>query len=510
MCDGRWADVESPGEESDGAGSDLDRLPDDSSSDDDVGGMGRGKLSGAGVMGLGQALVGLGHALAGAGGTLGDQRGLMQAHTALPGGAALGQGQSHVSNATRQPGVDSPAGGAAGAGHAHGLAAGAAGAHRPTVTPQHTPSSIEDPTVRRIKAQVNIATLFLGGSVRECYVPPWQHYVARGDLHPGSTTAATQSDIAISAGTQMRAVWLLQRDLPVPPVLLAETKSANAKIPSTTPHDMAPVRPWSAYDNLVSTLCIAQHAADNPSSHKTGGAAADVARTTGEGFVRASHGAQEPRPGLVEYLVEQSKQHMSGHMKRRAEFLKHVATTNMPTHVAERLHLEHRQLQLFQIQHEVRRALLASHVDAGVPAPHQMALFKTRETRLDSAVVQEESKEEWEGRMREAEVQSKLNKRKAFLMDMQKTHRNFNKEHDTIRRWREQICKGIKMWHRNAEKSKEKERSERLTALKSNDFDKYREFVKEAKVFILFLYIQVFFSRFDSGGILGNCCRLVR
>jgi len=198
--------VESPGEESDGAGSDLDRLPDDSSSDDDVGGMGRGKLSGAGVMGLGQALVGLGHALAGAGGTLGDQRGIMQAHTAMPGGAAIGQGQSHVSNATRQPGVDSPAGGAAGAGHAHGVAAGAAGAHRPTVTPQHPPASMEDPTVRRIKAQVNIATLFLGGSVRECYIPPWQRYIAMGDLHPGNTTAATQSDCNICWDTDAGGV----------------------------------------------------------------------------------------------------------------------------------------------------------------------------------------------------------------------------------------------------------------------------------------------------------------
>ena len=111
-----------------------------------------------------------------------------------------------------------------------------------------------------------------------------------------------------------------------------------------------------------------------------------------------------------------------------------------------------------------------------------MALFKSSSTHMDGGMMlQEESKEEWEQRMLQAEGQRKLNRRKAFLQDMQKTYRSFNREHDYIKRCREQICKAVRMWHRNAEKSKEKERAERLQALKSNDFEKYREFVKEAK-----------------------------
>ena len=55
-------------------------------------------------------------------------------------------------------------------------------------------------------------------------------------------------------------VWLLQRDLPVPPALLRETKGANATQVCTTPHGHLPVHPWSTYHNLVSTLCIAEEA----------------------------------------------------------------------------------------------------------------------------------------------------------------------------------------------------------------------------------------------------------
>jgi len=83
--------------------------------------------------------------------------------------------------------------------------------------------------------------------------------------------------------------------------------------------------------------------------------------------------------------------------------------------------------------------------------------------------------------MRQAEAQARLHRRKAFLLDMQKTQRGFYREHEYVKRCRSQICTAVMKWHRNAEKSKEKERSERLLALKSNDFDKYRQFVKEAK-----------------------------
>ncbi len=59
---------------------------------------------------------------------------------------------------------------------------------------------------------------------------------------------------------QLRAVWLLQRDLPVPPALMRETKGANATQVCTTPHGHLPIHPWSTYQNLVSTLCIAEEA----------------------------------------------------------------------------------------------------------------------------------------------------------------------------------------------------------------------------------------------------------
>ena len=275
-------------------------------------------------------------------------------------------------------------------------------------------------------------------------------------------------------------MWLLQRDLPVPPVLLAETKGTQAKALAITPTEKAAIRPWSTYDNLVSTLCIAQQDADG-SALAESSATSVRTRSVGEGFVRGSNGLQEARVGLVEHLAQQRNLHMRTHMKRRQNFLKHVPTANLPPHVADRLDLERKQLQLYDLQLEARQGLLASHVDVGVAPPHQMSLLKSSETRLDTPVVRQESKEEWEERTREAEMQSRLNRRKAFLEDMRRTQVSFKREHDSIRRWREQICKAVKAWHRNAEKSKEKERADRLAALKSNDFESYRQFVKAAK-----------------------------
>ena len=92
-----------------------------------------------------------------------------------------------------------------------------------------------------------------------------------------------------------------------------------------------------------------------------------------------------------------------------------------------------------------------------VPAADK-TLFKTHEWRLGSGALKEESKEEGEERMLEAEEQSRIDRRRAFLMDMHKTQRSFLREHEYVKRCREQICKAVKMWHKNAEKSKEKER----------------------------------------------------
>lgn len=282
----------------------------------------------------------------------------------------------------------------------------------------------------------------------------------------------------------MRAVWLLQRDLPVPNVLLAETKGANEKAPSIT-DDGLPLHPWSAYDNLVSSLCKRHPPSDFSSAHHqqkpSGHAPVTQSQTTLQDFVQVVDGVVEVRSGAMEELGWRRAGHMRGHMERRRTFLAHVPTANMPPHIADRIDTERRLLELYALQQEVREGLRACHVDAGIPAPHAMHLLKSSNTRLDSTVIKEESKEEWEERTREAEEQSKMNRRKAFLQDMQQTQRNFMREHESIRRSRETICKAVKGWHRQAEKSKQKERSDRLLALKSNDFDKYREFVKEAK-----------------------------
>ncbi|EKX55328.1 hypothetical protein GUITHDRAFT_62679 [Guillardia theta CCMP2712] len=64
---------------------------------------------------------------------------------------------------------------------------------------------------------------------------------------------------------------------------------------------------------------------------------------------------------------------------------------------------------------------------------------------------------------------------------MSRTQRDFLAFHNNVKRLREQICKGIRQWHKNAEKLRDKEKLDRLAALKANDFDRYREYVKSAK-----------------------------
>ena len=136
---------ESGGEESDGAGSDLDRLPDDSSSDDDLIGPSKGQPGGA--QGRGE-LGPRPHIRSAPFVAMGDHR--VVSNTLAPDGpqvaSAAGQGGPHqpLSNF---PAVHSKP--------LHGGAGGAAGARRPTATPGQRPAVVpEDPNVRRIKAQV--------------------------------------------------------------------------------------------------------------------------------------------------------------------------------------------------------------------------------------------------------------------------------------------------------------------------------------------------------------------
>jgi hypothetical protein len=123
-----------------------------------------------------------------------------------------------------------------------------------------------------------------------------------------------------------------------------------------------PLHPWSTYDNLVSTLCIAEQASQRAAT----GQGTVSMPTVGEGFVRGADGRQEPRAGLVEHLAQQRALHLSKHMQRRAGVLHHLPNSNLAIHVGEGLDMERKGLEAYQLQQEVRRALLASHVDVGV------------------------------------------------------------------------------------------------------------------------------------------------
>ena len=162
---------DSAGEDSDGVGSDLDRLPDDSSSDDDVG---LSAAQHASLAGGSAGLLGRGHAAGGAlpYALIGDARALQhqQAHRGMPVGSAAGRAQPQGGRphgpvpAAQLPGGavngGAPAAGASGAkataGHGPSKA-GAAGWRRSAGEKATRHAAVkEDATVRRIKAQVNI------------------------------------------------------------------------------------------------------------------------------------------------------------------------------------------------------------------------------------------------------------------------------------------------------------------------------------------------------------------
>lgn len=171
MCGLSDAEVDSAGEESDG-GSELDRLPDDSSSDDDVGGPSISKVqAGPTVMLARTQAVAPNQYM-----PLADPRMLPHAHASMPAGNATHAGLTHpragahggmpaggtgvVAPASKMPHSVLIDNGVATAGHSHLKSSAAAGAEQPTSTPsQRAAVASEDPTVRRIKAQVTRLSL---------------------------------------------------------------------------------------------------------------------------------------------------------------------------------------------------------------------------------------------------------------------------------------------------------------------------------------------------------------
>jgi hypothetical protein len=141
-------EADSPGEESEGA-SDLDRLPDDSSSDDDASGLGVSALVGAGARPAGQSFAGASPHGTAARASGQGQRG--QSDTSRAELAPVGSNGAAVGGAAFAS--------AAGNSHAHPNVPAASGARRPAAggapSSRQSAAPPEDPTMRRIKAQVS-------------------------------------------------------------------------------------------------------------------------------------------------------------------------------------------------------------------------------------------------------------------------------------------------------------------------------------------------------------------
>lgn len=154
--------------------------------------------------------------------------------------------------------------------------------------------------------------------------------------------------------------------------------------------------------------------------------------------------------------------------------------TNFAPVVAERLSAETSALRLFALQQKVRRGLVMSHAEKAIPAGHHMMAW--RKARPSAGDDRESYEREWLKRKEEIEKSETAAKHKAFIEEMSASHKAFVLHHQTVRVLRDKICKQIRQFHKNAERMRDKEKQERLAALKSNDFDKYREIVKNAKV----------------------------
>jgi hypothetical protein len=172
--------------------------------------------------------------------------------------------------------------------------------------------------------------------------------------------------------------------------------------------------------------------------------------------------------------------HGVGRMDKRLKDLSAMPVSNLAPVVADRVQSEAAALRLFCLQQKVRRGLVLSHSEYAFPPPHQLVAW--RKARPLSGTDREAYEREWLKRKEEMERSEKAVKHRAFIEEVTASHKAFTTHHQMVRALRDKICKQVKMWHKNAERMRDKERQDRLTALKSNDFDKYREYVKNAKV----------------------------
>lgn len=271
---------------------------------------------------------------------------------------------------------------------------------------------------------------------------------------------------------QVRAVWLLQRDLPVPDDLLVDARGrGKAPVP---PREVLQY-PLSLEDHLDRGLRTQREAAEEQGG--SNGAATTVAAPPG--FRWRGDGTLEPLEGLVESVLKMRERHVKSHVQQRQEVVDSLPTMNMPTWLSDKIERESRSLKLLDLQREVRTAISACHIDVSVPPPNDTLQYY--DTSAVSALSRDDFERRWEEQGRVAEERHRANKRQAFLEEVVQTHRRFVAHHGNVKRLREAVCKQVKGWHKNAEKARDKERTERLAALKDNDFDKYREYVKNAK-----------------------------
>jgi hypothetical protein len=167
-------------------------------------------------------------------------------------------------------------------------------------------------------------------------------------------------------------------------------------------------------------------------------------------------------------------------MEKRLKDLSSMPVSNLSPIVADRVQSEAAALRLFTLQQKVRRGLVLSHSEYAFPPPHQLVAW--RKARPSSGTDREAYEREWLRRKEEMERNEKAVKHRSFIEEAMASHKAFTAHHQMVRALRDKICKQVKLWHKNAERMRDKERQDRLTALKSNDFDKYREYVKSAKV----------------------------
>ena len=164
-------------------------------------------------------------------------------------------------------------------------------------------------------------------------------------------------------------------------------------------------------------------------------------------------------------------------MRWRQKLLVDIPWANMSPLLAERAMAEERGLRLWGLQDDLRVGLLCSHVDIGIPAPHHITVF--RKERSLGGTSGEDAESAWVQRREEAAQKERQGRQKALLEELDK--KEFSNFHTQIKRLREAVCRQVKLWHKNLEKVRDKAKIERLAALKANDFDKYREYVKSAK-----------------------------